>query len=248
MRRFDLVISDIDGCLGPESHAPMDAAKLARLARHNLDAQERQSAPLVTLCSGRPQPYAEALCRVIANRSVPVVAEMGVWLYDPRDNRFIIDPTITPRHFAALDACTRWLRETLIPQGVVIQPGKSASISLWHPDTTLLLSMKPQLVERIAHEGWGLRVSNTVAWINLELDHVSKGSGIDRLLAMVPTPRDRRAGIGDTMGDMAIRERVAFFACPANATPELRAHADYVSPHTEIDGVLDILDQLQRLS
>jgi hydroxymethylpyrimidine pyrophosphatase-like HAD family hydrolase len=250
MPRIHLVISDIDGCLGPESNAPMDAHKLARIADQNRLAQAtprpEHAPPLVTLCSGRPQPYAEAICRMIANTTVPVVAEMGVWLYDPAHNHFLIDPAITPAHLAAIDACTRWIRAELSPpppspRGVVIQPGKAASISLWHPDTRFLLSLKPQILDRIAREGWALRVSNTVAWINIELAHVSKGTGIDRLLALCPTPRQHLAGIGDTLGDLAIRERVGFFACPSNASPELKAHADYISPHPEIDGVLDIL-------
>ncbi len=46
------------------------------------------------------------------------------------------------------------------------------------------------------------------------------------------------------MGDMAIRERVAYFACPANADEKLKAHADYVSGKEEAEGVLDILERI----
>ena len=55
-------------------------------------------------------------------------------------------------------------------------------------------------------------------------------------------------GIGDTLGDMAIRESVGFFACPSNADPALKKVADYVSPLTEVEGVLDILARLLDLS
>ena len=55
---------------------------------------------------------------------------------------------------------------------------------------------------------------------------------------------DRLAGIGDSMGDLAIRDNVAFFACPANAPKEIQAHADYVSPMPEVHGVLDIIEKL----
>lgn len=248
-RAFDVVISDIDGCLGPESHAPLDAGRLAQVAVYNQRAHGAGDVPVVTLCSGRPQPYAEAMSRLIANRSVPVVCEMGVWLYDPRDNRFLMDPTITPEHLSVIDAATAWIRRELTPMGVVMQPGKAASISLWHPHTpTLLGLLEDPIRARVAREGWPLRVSNTVAWINLELEHVSKGSGIDRLTKMLGLRRERLAGIGDTMGDLAIRERVAFFACPANADERLKAHADYVSPHTEAEGVLDVLHRLSTMA
>ena len=54
----------------------------------------------------------------------------------------------------------------------------------------------------------------------------------------------RLVGIGDTMGDIAIRESVGFFACPSNADPELKRVADYVSAKPEVEGVLDVLARL----
>jgi hydroxymethylpyrimidine pyrophosphatase-like HAD family hydrolase len=127
---------------------------------------------------------------------------------------------------------------------VIIQPGKSASVSLWHSDTSALMAFKPLIEETFAREGWNLRVSSTVAWINCDLRHVSKASGIRRFQDRTGLRRERLAGIGDTMGDMAIREHVAFFACPANAHPDLKSHADYVSPLAEAAGVVDILTRL----
>ncbi len=241
---FRAIICDIDGCLGPESHAPLDAERLAMIAAHNRIACEAHES-IITLCSGRPQPYAEAMSRLIANTKLPVICEMGVWLYDPRDNRFVMDPAITAADLDVIDAAARWVRRELLPQGVVIQPGKSASISLWHPNTTLLMSLKPTIESRVRSESWNLRVSNTVAWINLELTHVSKGSGLRRMMQMCGLQKADLAGIGDTMGDLAIRENVAFFACPANADPKLKGHADYVSPFHEVEGVLDIISKLQ---
>jgi hydroxymethylpyrimidine pyrophosphatase-like HAD family hydrolase len=202
--------------------------------------------PIVTLCSGRPQPYAEAMCRVLCNTRLPIIAEMGVWLYDPRDHAFIMDPAITAEHLEMVGLAQAWIRREFGGMGVVIQPGKTASISMLHPETTRLMELKPRLVEKFAREGWGLRVSSTVACINCDLAHVSKATGIARMMAMMGLSREKAAGIGDTMGDLAIREKVAFFACPSNADEKLKAHADYVSPHEEIEGVLDILDRLTR--
>lgn len=241
---FRAVICDIDGCLGPESHEPMQAKALAQLAEHNLKAQKDRDRPILTLCSGRPQPFVEAMCRVVGNATLPCVAEMGVWLYDPSTNRFIIDPAITPTHMRAVREATVWIEQHLLPQGVVIQPGKTASISLWHPDTNFLMALKPKLVEQFAESQWPLRVSSTVAWINCDLAHISKATGIERMLALTGLHRQQLAGIGDTIGDMAIRESVAFFACPSNAQEELKKHANYISNLHEIAGVLDILHHL----
>ena len=243
MRRFDAVISDIDGCLGPESAAPVDAHALAKIAEWNTAARSGDR-PVFTVCSGRPQPYAEAIVRVVANDRLPCVCENGVWLYDPRDNRYIMDPSISAADREAVFAAQRWADAELLPRGVVYQPGKTASMSLWHQDTPFLMSLKPMIEERFRHEGWPLRVSSTVAWINCDLAYVSKATGIKRLAELCGLRKERLVGIGDTMGDMLIRENVGFFACPSNAAPELKRVADYVSPLTEIEGVLDVLTRL----
>jgi hypothetical protein len=227
-RRFDAVICDIDGCLGPESAAPLDSEALVKVAEHNRRAIRDGDRPIVTVCSGRPQPFAEAMCRFMANDAVPCVAENGVWVFDPRSNRYLRDPTITAGHL----------------RGVVIQPGKSASISLWHPETAFLTAQVPVIERTAAERGWPLRVSMTVAWINCDLAHISKASGIARLMAMTGLRKERLAGIGDTMSDKAIAENVAYFACPANADVRLKTHAAYVSPGREAAGVLDILGRL----
>jgi len=243
-RCFDAIICDIDGCLGPESAAPLDADALATIARHNVLAESRGDRPVLTLCSGRPQPFVECLCRLLSNTSVPCIAEMGVWVFDPRSQGFHLDPAISTEHLCAVREATAWVERDLCPAGVVIQPGKTASISLWHPRKQTLWEFKPRLVETFAREGWPLRVSSTVAWINCDLAHVNKDTGIARVLGMTGLRRERLAGIGDTLGDLAIRKSVAWFGCPSNAVPELREQADYVSTLAEVGGVVDILGRL----
>jgi len=246
-RRYDAVICDIDGCLGPESHGPLDAPRLAELAEYNRLAHEHGDRPVVTLCTGRPLPYAEAVARLIGTKTLPVVCEMGVWLWHADTNVFDPDPGITPEHVRVVREAQAWIEATFgraNPSGPVSQqPGKMCSISLYHPDTAYLKSLEPVLVEAFERKGWPFRVSSTWHWINIDLAHVSKATGIERFMAHTGLTRDRLAGIGDTMGDLAIREHVEHFACPANADERLRAHADLVSDGNEIEGVLDILQR-----
>lgn len=242
--RFDAVICDIDGCLAPESSAPMDSSLLSRLAAHNRLACERGERPVVTLCSGRPEPFVEALCRMIGNDRLPCVAENGVWLYHPATNGYDRDPAITADDLAAVAEVRAWVRAELGPLGVVMQPGKEASVSLYHDDTAKLRALEPRVRGEFGRRGWPLRVSMTWLYINCDLAHVSKGTGLDRLTALTGLKRERLAGIGDTPSDLAIADRVTFFACPANAHAEIRPRADYISPREEAAGVIDILARL----
>lgn len=243
-RRYDAIICDIDGCLGPERHDPLDADSLAELAEYNRRAHKDGDRPAITLCSGRPLPYVEGMSRLISNFTLPVIGEMGVWLWHPTDNRYDRDPGITAEHVHAVHEASEWIDRTFGPKGVTQQPGKSGSISLYHPDTAYLKSLEPELRDTFADRGWPFRVSSTWLWINCDLEHVSKATGIERFMAATGLTRDRLAGIGDTVGDLAIREHVDFFACPANAAEELKPHADLVAESPEISGVLEIVRSL----
>jgi len=242
--RFDLIVSDIDGCLQPESNTAMDLASLTQIAEWNRTAAQTADRPMITLCSGRPQPFVEAMCKLLANLRVPCIAENGVWMYDPRTNDYLMDPTITRDHLAAVREAADWLHHEFAPRGVSQQPGKAASISLYHPDPEFLKSIGPRIETAFNSRGWPLRVSMTWFYINCDLKHISKATGMQRLLKILGLAPARVAGIGDTMSDLAIREHCAWFACPANAAPQIKAHADFVAPSPEAHGVIEILDQL----
>jgi hydroxymethylpyrimidine pyrophosphatase-like HAD family hydrolase len=255
-RRFDLVLCDVDGCLVAETTAPFDLNGLAHVAEFNERAQSASDRPVLTPCTGRPQPFAEAVCRAIANKSAPAICENGVWLYHPGSNVYQLDPGIEDVHLHAVNDLRVWLMQQFGPRGVEshgvgisLQPGKHASVSVYHPSVEYVRSLMPvlqrELAARFAIHGQPVfRVSMTERYINCDLTHVSKATGIERALATIGIPKARLAGIGDMPSDLAIRERVAFFACPANAHESVKAAADYVSPHEQVHGVVDILSRL----
>jgi hypothetical protein len=243
---YDLVICDIDGCLTPEKPGPFDVDALARIAEYNRLAHERGDRPRITACTGRPQPYTEAMCRLLGNVSVPCVAENGVWLYHPGTNEYRMEPSITEEHLAIVHEAERWMRQEYALEGFTIQPGKAASVSLYHPNRDRLMAKVTEVRRTVEERGWPFRVSTTWFYINIDLTHVSKGTGIGRLLEETGLPPERIAGVGDTLGDHFIADRVAFFACPANADDEIKKRARYISPHEEAEGVLDILEKLRN--
>lgn len=244
--RHDVVICDIDGCLSPESAAPFDLPGLAAIAEHNRLAVARRDRPVVTVCSGRPVSFAEAMCRLIQNTVVPCVAENGVWLWDPVSNAHLADPAIANEHWEALQDARAWVLRVYGPRGVTLQPGKSASVTLYHPNTSILHEICPEVRAEFERRGWPFRVSMTWLYINCDLTFISKASGIRRVLEATGIPAERTAGIGDTMSDKTLAETVADFACPANASAEIQQYAKYVSPLAEVHGVMDILNWLSR--
>lgn len=222
----------------------MDLSGLEWIRNWNLGARS-SGLPRLTLCSGRPLPFVEALCRVICNTTLPAICENGVWLFEPATNGFIRDPAITSSDIHAVHEASEWIESDFGPRGVVIQPGKAASISLWHPEVEFLRRTVPQLMERFARESWPFRVSMTVAWINCDLAHISKGTGLKRFVQRTGLRKERMIGIGDSASDLVMKEHVRVFACPANAAPDVLAASDVIARQHEINGVCEILRMIR---
>lgn len=246
--RFDAIICDIDGCLSPETSEPFDVASIREIAEHNRLAHERRDRPVLTLCSGRPQPFAEAMARLLQNTTLPLIAENGVWMWAPDSNEFLMDPAITREHRRAVREAAAWLDEEFGDKGVAQQPGKSASVSLYHADTEYLRSITARITEEFASRAWPMRVSMTWFYINCDLRHVSKATGIERLYQRTGLDPRRVAGIGDTPGDELMRQKVAWFACPGNAAEEMKRRAQFVAGAGEARGVVEILRAIMAMS
>ncbi|MEM9186521.1 MAG: HAD hydrolase family protein [Planctomycetota bacterium] len=240
---IDLVICDIDGCLAAEAGGPFDLELLGPIAAWNREAEAAGRRAPLTVCTGRPQPFAQAMCRLLHNNTTPCVAEHGVWLWDPASGESQIDPSITPAHLEVIHAAEALLLDRYGASGVSLLPGKRASVTLCHADPALLQAIAPEVQQVLEERGWPLHVSMTWNYINCDLRHVSKASGVRRLFEATGVDATRSVGIGDTSSDLPVAQAAGWFGCPSNACEELKQHADYVSPWPEARGVLDILDR-----
>jgi len=245
-RKFDAVFCDVDGCLMPEGQEAADIEALVPIAAYNASAQRDADRPVIVPCTGRPQPYAEAVCRLLGCHALPAICENGAWSYDFASHRWTMAPNITNEDLRAVREVESWVVRELGPKGCDLQLGKTASATIFHDDPSWLeAEVVPVLKELIDQKRWPMRVSMTWTCINVDLNHVSKGHAIERLMREHGLVRERVAGIGDTMGDLLMRERVAWFGCPANADENLKPHADMVAPGALARGVLELLESLR---
>lgn len=246
-----LIISDVDGCMSPEESIAWDLEPFAQLCRLSREASAGRSglAPL-TLCTGRPQPYVEVLMKVLDIR-YPAICENGTVLYDLAHNHSRYAPGLTQEKIVGLRAVRSYIETEVLPRfgTALLQFGKEAQLSVFSKTPEIFREIKP-MIEQFArdHNSPDLVVNASHFYLNISLAGIDKGSAIRHLMSELGLTRDEVAGIGDTEGDLPLRREVSFFACPANATPEVKKVADYVAPHPNIRGVLDILAQpaLQR--
>jgi hypothetical protein len=181
------------------------------------------------------------MCRLLGNIQIPCIAENGAWLYFPATNEYSRDPGITAEHLEVVHQARIELERQFAARGVTQQPGKTASVTLYHRDPGFLREILPEVEDLAQRHGWPFRVTMTWLYMNCDLDFISKATGIQRMFEATGLDPDRSLGIGDTISDLPMRNILGAVAAPANATDDIKSVADYVSPYEEVEGVLDIL-------
>lgn len=241
------IIADVDGCISPEESVAWDLELFGRFARLCRDASAGRGAlPPLTLCTGRPQPYVEALMKILDVRA-PAICENGAVFYTIHDNRSRYGPGVTTEKIRGLRQVRAFVESQILPRHpeALIQFGKEAQISIYSQRPAIFPEIRRQIEQFVRDNGgMQLRITASHYYLNISLAGVDKGEALAELLVELNCAPADAIGIGDTEGDMPLRQRVGYFACPANATDQIKSVADYVSPLANLAGVLDILQRL----
>lgn len=231
-----------------------------------------QSPVTCTLCTGRQQPYGEAVIQALnlfqalpedlraharqrSGQSFlawPSILENGAYFYDPLAKRPIPHPLLTPERTLVLN---RMRTEVLVPlaaeTGAVIEAGKDFCISVNPPP------LAPGSVERVTTQTFApvIEAALTVYLDEVEVKYshsavditprgISKASAVRLLLDWTGLEPEEVLGVGDTKADEAWLREVGWRATPANGREALPG-MHYYSPHSVARGLLDILQRLK---
>lgn len=240
-----LIISDVDGCLTTEASEAWDQEHLLELGRRQRAALAGKGtmAP-ITLCTGRPQPYVEAMMKLLGIEA-PCICENGAVIYTLHDNNARYAPGVTGDTVLGIRLVRSFIETEILTgrKDAFLQFGKESQISVFSQTPEIFPAMRAKIESYVAgYGGPELLINQSHFYLNISIKGVDKGSTLKTLLAMLKLKRGDVAGIGDTEGDLPLREAVGFFACPANATAPIKDVADYISPYPLLEGVLDILD------
>ncbi|RME82405.1 MAG: HAD-IIB family hydrolase [Caldilineae bacterium] len=234
-----LILLDIDGTLTDGETRGLDLELLASLADLNRRARRRPELPAVTLCSGRPPAYVEAILQAIDGH-MPAVFENGCGLYVPAGYGFLPHPAIGDG--SVIEEAAERVRATLVASDrVFLQPGKLFSLSIFARDP----ADKPHLLAwtRAALGPLCSRVELIYAasCLNVMPRGIDKGAGVALLASHTGIRPEEILGVGDADNDLAFLARVGRRGAPANANERVKALVDYVSPYATGQGVRDVL-------
>ncbi|TCO45853.1 HAD family hydrolase [Actinocrispum wychmicini] len=221
-----LVFCDNEGCIVEGKGAPFDLPAMMELAK-----MIKASSLEFSICTGRPVPYIEAITQMLhlLDSKTEFVCEAGAVLYDPQTDHYEV---LSDR----VDVTT--IRSLLPPAGYREELGKIASYSVY-PESPYTVE---RLYELLISAGLsGVNLTRSVAAVDITAAGVDKAFGIEVILERRGMDWTGVLAIGDSWNDLPMLRLAGRSACPANATWEVKAVVDYVSPYPATAGVVDIL-------
>ena len=238
-----LVICDIDGCLNSGKASPLDLEALASIRIAVSQLHQRDTG--FTLCTGRPQPYAEAFAALLDVR-LPLVCENGGLIYDRTTDT--TTALVSADTATGLDSLKRDLG-TLPGFGseLFFEPGKVVSASITGPkvvnaDHAALSALTKELAVQFASHPFQWTHSTTA--IDVTPLGTDKASGVKALLQRVAPGDVPTIGIGDTAGDIPFLKQCNRVLVPFNASSAVQQLSEYISEDAYALGTFDILETI----
>lgn len=243
MNKLRVIVVDIDGCLTPGEAQPWDFEALRFVAGLNQRARRGDAPFAITLCTGRQQPYVEAMMQAI-DGYLPAIYENGAGLYFPQTYTFLEHPAITNETRTRREEIKHILQRELVARGSAqFQPGKEINLTLFPAREKLSLdeiAKRARDVLKNKLDGFDLYAS--VSSVEILPPGIDKGAGVEWLSNAISISLDEFGGIGDAPADLLFLKRVAYSAAPANATDEVKANVQFVSQYENARGVQEILE------
>lgn len=232
------IFCDIDGCLGPGKHIGLDLAGLAEV-RALIKTLARQGISF-HLCTGRPQPYAEAMSQVL-DLKTPFVCENGAMVFDPATDRAI--RLISDDDLSALLE----LREALASKEFIFEVGNEYSLSFsWEGIARTpqeeIATRRTELERQFAT--FGLNWANSHTSVDITPKGVTKQTGVAHFLGRFDVCTEDAIAIGDSHNDMKMLTYVGWSMCPANATAEVQELCNTIANQPGVIGVAELLNGL----
>jgi len=234
---IELFVTDTDGCL-IEPFEPYDLEDLAAL-RDQADGGQGTT-PALSVCSGRPYPYAAAITQAL-DITLPVLFESGGGLYDPEEARTIWNPQLTKEMEIKLETVQRWFETQRDPYSKLsLDYAKRTQAGVFSPDPQEIRASRPRTEQFVAEEAPGLRIHSSEISINVVPSGLTKRHGLKWLADHLGFDLNKIAYIGDSVdSDLDALRAVGTSFAPTNADEEVREQVDYVTEGAIIESVLE---------
>lgn len=238
-----LFVTDLDGCVTDPFITP-DWEAYTKLRALNLASKEDESIPPLSICTGRPMPYAEAQAQILGIR-LPFVFESGGGMYDVVKNKITWTPDLDDEAKTQVQEIKAWSQENLIDQydSAISEFAKFTDIGIIHQDTPTIDEMADKCQEYISANYARFEVHKTEVSVNIILKKANKGEGIKMLADHFGLTLDELAYIGDSSGDVPGLKIVGMPFAPSNAAQVAKDVAEV----TEARSTKGVVEAYQKM-
>jgi hypothetical protein len=238
-----LFITDLDGCMTDPFITP-NWEIFSQVRQLNLNKQNDPNIPPLTICTGRPMPYAEAMAQVLGI-GLPFLFESGGGMYDVQRNQLSWNPALTKEREQEVVEIKAWAKEHLIDRfpSSIPEFAKFTDIGVINPDRKVIYQVRDIARNFIEANYEHFEVHYTEVSVNIILKKANKGEGIRWICNHLGVGLDEVAYIGDSSGDIPGLNLVGTPFTPANGAPAVREVAQVLKGKST-EGVLEAYHQI----
>ncbi len=215
-----LFVSDLDGCLTYPFETP-DWKLVTRLREYNQLSRTDPTVPAMTICTGRPQPYVEAVAQWL-DIEYPVIFESGGGMYKPRVNELHWSPFLTDDMMKHINLIRNYVANNILPDypNSFIEFAKHTDVGVVSAHYSEIKEIYQRIRNFVMERYTEFEVHYTEVSCNVITKACNKGAGITFLSEMTSINTEQMAYIGDGTNDIPALSMVGRPFAPQNAREE----------------------------
>lgn len=237
-----LFVTDLDGCISHPFKTP-HWESINHLRELNKKSLEDSTIPPLTICTGRPFPYAEAVGQWLNIRYPFVFESAGLYHWDGNRIETALDKSgesLDPIH-----EIKRWLNEVILPDypNAILEFTKMMDAGIVCPDESIINEIHEKALIYVPEQFPDLEIHTTEVSINILMPGNNKLRGLRMLAEYLNITLDEMAYIGDTSGDAVALKEVKMPFAPSNARQVAKDVAKVTAGETT-QGVVEAYEEV----
>jgi len=241
-----LFVLDLDGCITHPFVTP-HWTSITRIREYNQQAISDPTIPRLSICTGRPFPYAEAVAQWL-DIHLPIVFESGGGVYFP-DRRQLEFAAPFQANQQKVDEIRKWVHEIVVrrfPQAM-IEFSKLTDAGIVCDDASVIQEMFSLSSALVMESYPDFEVHHTDVSVNIILKDCNKGNGLRQIAKATGVSLQEMAYIGDSSGDISALKIVRKPFTPSNGNAAVKAISQVMDFETSL-GVLQAYESLIALN
>jgi hydroxymethylpyrimidine pyrophosphatase-like HAD family hydrolase len=218
-----LFVTDLDGCISEPFKTPNWDA-INKIRELNIQSRSSDLIPPLTICTGRPYPYAEAVAQWLDIQLPFVFESAGLFHWD--GHRFETAINTKNGEMEPVEQMKKWLTQEVLPNypGVNLEFTKMMDAGIVGPDEEVIKKLHGLILEKVQKDYPGMEVHATDISVNTLMPGNDKLQGFKLLSNALGISFDQMGYIGDSSGDVPALKQVKMAFAPLNAKDIAKKH------------------------